>query len=157
MRIIVVSDTHGDMGRLRKVVARHRDADCFIHLGDGRAEMLSLMKANPDIKYYSVCGNCDFASQGPAWGEAEFGGKKFFFTHGHRYYVKGGGTRIIEEARRRGADVLLYGHTHRAVCEYDGGLYIINPGSLGMPDDGRPTYAVADVTPAGIAAHIAEL
>lgn len=35
MRILVVSDTHGDFRTLRKVVDAHQEADIIVHCGDG--------------------------------------------------------------------------------------------------------------------------
>ena len=35
MRIIVLSDTHGNPKVLETILARHADADACIHLGDG--------------------------------------------------------------------------------------------------------------------------
>lgn len=156
MRIVVFSDSHGNFRALLKAVRQQPEADCFIFLGDGLGD-LKLAETEAPGKYYSVPGNCDFGAAPPYEAELELGGKRLFFTHGHRYFVKGGLTRIEEEAKRRGADILLFGHTHKALCEYRGGMYIMNPGSIGMPDSGRATYGIIDITPAGVAAHIAEL
>lgn len=156
MRIVALSDSHGNTGALMKAVRQQPQADCFIFLGDGLDDIRYVMKEFPKKTYYAVSGNCDFTSPEPCETELELCGRKLFFTHGNRYFVKGGLTRIEEEAKRRGADILLFGHTHKAMCEYVNGLYVINPGSIGLPDGGRPTYGIIDITTAGIAAHIAE-
>ena len=40
--------------------------------------------------------------------------------------------RLIADARSRGAEAVLYGHTHSARCTRDeDGLWVINPGSCG--------------------------
>lgn len=157
LRIVVLSDTHGNTSRLEKVIFQQPKADCFIHLGDGQRDMEEVMAGFPGKDYRSVAGNCDFAAVGPDEDELVAAGKRIFFTHGHRYFVKGGPSRIIAEAVNRHADILLYGHTHVAVAEYDDGLYVMNPGSLGMPDNGMPTYGVIDITPAGIVTNIVEV
>jgi len=69
------------------------------------------------------------------------GGKRFFMTHGHMYMVKTGYSSIIDYAACRGADVLLFGHTHVPYYSIWENLSIINPGSIGM---GGKTYAVLD-------------
>ncbi|MFR3419646.1 MAG: metallophosphoesterase family protein [Eubacterium sp.] len=45
--------------------------------------------------------------------------------------------------KRRNADIVLFGHTHNQYTEYLDGLYIMNPGSVGMNGD----YGVIDITP----------
>ena len=38
-----------------------------------------------------------------------------------------------EEARRRGADIVMYGHTHVPALTIDADLVTLNPGSLTYP------------------------
>ena len=45
------------------------------------------------------------------------GGYHIFITHGHGYYVSMGEERLKQEARGRGADIAMYGHTHRPFYE----------------------------------------
>ncbi len=42
----------------------------------------------PELKIYSVRGNCDYASFAPPDGLAAFGGVLFYYTHGNLYNVK---------------------------------------------------------------------
>ena len=50
-----------------------------------------------------------------------------------RYGVKTLLGVLAHEAKEKGCDVALYGHTHRAdICEMDG-VTLINPGSLRYP------------------------
>ena len=57
---------------------------------------------------------------------------------------------LIDAARDRGCDIALYGHTHRQDTRYippepdgDKPMWIVNPGSIGLPRDGHePKYAV---------------
>ena len=57
-------------------------------------------------------------------------------------------------AREQGAQVLLYGHTHQALTDYDDGLHILNPGSL---SGWRPSYGTLDITPQGIVPNVIRL
>lgn len=157
LRIVVVSDTHGNTWRLQEVLTQQPKADMFIHLGDGVWDVDEASPGNPARMFLRVSGNCDFGSDFPSEGETVAEGKRIFYTHGHLYYVKFGMSRITDEAVSRGADILLFGHTHVPVAEYTNGLYIMNPGSLGHPDGGNPTYGVIDITPAGIVPHIVEV
>ena len=156
MRVVVFSDTHGKTDRLGEAILQQPRADCFIHLGDFAGDMEEAKYDFPDKVFYYVPGNCDIASPLPAEGELVLCGKRIFYTHGHRYYVKGGYTRIIGEAVARRADILLFGHTHVPYTAYENGLYIMNPGSLSHPAVGGPTYGVVDITPAGIVTNIVE-
>ena len=44
MKIIVVSDSHGREENLKRVIEMHRNADVFLHLGDGAPGFLSLCR-----------------------------------------------------------------------------------------------------------------
>ena len=74
----------------------------------------------------------------------ELEGHHIFITHGHAYYVSMGEAHLQEEARRRGADIVMYGHTHVPALTIDADLVTLNPGSLTYPrQQGRQaTYMV---------------
>ena len=57
--------------------------------------------------------------------------------------------RII--THKRNADIVLFGHTHLPITEYDDELYLLNPGSLQYADG---TYGIIDITDAGISVQI---
>lgn len=157
IRVVVVSDTHGNVARLEAAMRQQPGAALYIHLGDGEWDMDEVHGSYPNRQFLTVAGNCDFGSSLPDRGETVIGGRRIFYTHGHAFFVKSGLSRLIDEAVTRGTDILLFGHTHVPVAEYHEGLYILNPGSLGHPQDGVPTYAVVDIAPSGIATHIVEL
>ena len=77
---------------------------------------------------------------------AQVGGKRLFVTHGHLYQAKFTIYNMICAAREEKADILLYGHTHCAMNEYDDGLYIMNPGSC---HGSGATYGYIDITDKG--------
>ena len=158
MRAVVFSDSHGNYDVLEQIVERHKDdADLFIHLGDGEREMELLRYAYSEKKFVFVSGNCDYGSEAPDFDLLDFGGKKIFLTHGWRFGVKSSLDYVKEEARKYKADIALFGHTHIAGTDYDGGLYLMNPGSCGRPRSGFPSYGIVDITEAGIALHTVEL
>ena len=80
----------------------------------------------------------------PSEGMVPFGGVLFFYTHGHHYGVKMGSERLAECAGERGADVALFGHTHRRELVRGVGTAatVFNPGSL---RDGG-SYGVITIT-----------
>lgn len=155
MRIVVFSDSHGNFNRLHRVVEQREDTQLFLHLGDGEREFDDLAAAWPEKKMLFVRGNCDWASQAKSEELLLCGGKKLFFTHGHLYGVKQGTQRILQRARLLKADICCYGHTHTAYTSCEGGVYILNPGSVAAPRSGKPSYGIIDLTDGGIAIHIA--
>nr|PZM89876.1 MAG: metallophosphoesterase [[Clostridium] cellulosi] len=157
MRIVVISDTHGNISNFERAIFQQPKADLFIHLGDHESDVDDIRLYLRGRNILSVSGNCDFGSQLPDVGETVVSGKRIFYTHGHRYHVKFGIDGVINEARRREADIVLFGHTHIPVATYEKGLYIMNPGSLGHPRGGSPTYGIIDITNAGVVLNIVEV
>lgn len=154
MKILVVSDTHRKFSYLIDVMQRHSNAEIVIFLGDGEEDMEYARYAFPEKAVMSVRGNCDFASSLPLSDTFTIEGYKLFFAHGHTYNVKSTQEHIIAAARGCGAHICLFGHTHCPVNTYNDGLYIMNPGSLGHPRNGMPTYGLIDISPAGISMNI---
>jgi putative phosphoesterase len=154
LRILVVSDTHRDRAALRQAVLSQPKAEAVIHLGDGAEEAEEMKRDFPEKMFLLVRGNCDWGSTLPTEGLAAFAGKNIFYTHGYTYRVKLGLYDAVSAARRKKADVLLFGHTHSALTEYRDGLYVMNPGSL---NGSRGTYGTLDITPAGIVTNIVRI
>ncbi len=152
LKFLVISDTHGRCDRLRRVLSRHRDADGIFFLGDGLAEFEETVLEGGLPTPVSVRGNCDpLASPYGCLRDEELtltlGGHRILLLHGHTVGVKGGLGGAIALARRREASLLLFGHTHTPLATYlpeeEGGpLWILNPGSLGHPSDGVPSYGL---------------
>lgn len=158
MRAVVFSDSHGNYDVLEAIMERHKDnADIFIHLGDGEREIELIQYVYNDKKICFVSGNCDWGTDKPDYDIIDFAGKRIFFTHGARFGVKENLNIAKLYARKNEADILLFGHTHIAMTDYDDGLYIMNPGSCGRPRSGGPSYGIIDITEAGIAMHTAEI
>lgn len=130
MKLLILSDEHGDFLSLDAVLEQNRDIDALIFLGDGMRDIETLTQERPDLRIYAVRGNCDYASYAPADGLAPFGGVLFYYTHGHMYDVKSTHQRLAAAAAARGAQVALFGHTHkRAFCRVDD-VCLFNPGAL---------------------------
>jgi putative phosphoesterase len=68
--------------------------------------------------------------------------------HGHRYSVYYDRYRLIAAAAAANADVALFGHTHVPFSAQEGGIYLINPGSVGRPRSRQgATFALIDCEP----------
>lgn len=157
MRIVVFSDSHKNYLVLQSIVSSQPEAELFIHLGDGEQEFQQLKEAFPHKRMLGVRGNCDWGSDGRDSDKIICEEKCIFFTHGHLYGVKAGLDRIEEEARFMNVDILLFGHTHFAYSTFKKGLFIMNPGSVTSPAEGRPSYGVIDITRGGIFMNIVHL
>ena len=146
MKVVIVSDTHGSHRNLEKVLEEEKPMDMLIHLGDveGGEDYITALA---DCPTHIVKGNNDFFSDLPSEEEFLMGGYHMFISHGHYYYVSMGEERLKEEARARGADIVMYGHTHRPFYEKEEGLITLNPGSLCYPrQPGRkPSYMIMQI------------
>lgn len=149
-RILVVSDSHGNRRSLRTVVERHPDTVAVFHLGDGAVDFEMVAEDFPALTAYGVCGNCDSALRLiPEEVETMVCGKRVLAVHGHRYGVKSSPLRLLLEARSRGVDLVLFGHTHQPLLHSEEGLILLNPGSV---RDGY--YAVVDIVGDAIFPHL---
>ncbi len=154
MRILVVSDTHGDVYNLGKVIRKHKDAEVIIHCGDGADDVQALKFLYTDRMFISVRGNCDFCCDSPNLEFITLEGKKLFITHGHFYNVKYDLLKLTLAAKEAGADMALFGHTHLQTNIYDDGLYLLNPGSL---QGYKGNYAIVDISDKGILVNFQNL
>lgn len=132
MKIMIVSDTHKSHRNLERAIEKAGKIDMLIHLGDVEGGE-DYIEALADCPAHILSGNNDFFSDLPREEEFDIEGKHIFITHGHYYYVSMNEERLKEEARNRGADIVMYGHTHKPSCERENGLLILNPGSIAFP------------------------
>lgn len=146
MKVVVVSDTHGSHRNLEKVLEEEKPMDMLIHLGDveGGEDYITALV---DCPAHIVRGNNDFFSDLPGEEEFMMGGYHMFISHGHYYYVSMGEERLKEEARERGADIVMYGHTHKPTLTREEDLITLNPGSIAYPrqEGRRPSYMMMEI------------
>ena len=154
-KYVIFSDVHGRRDRVRELISRHRDATAFLFLGDGLSDL-----PEAEAPILSVRGNCDFTLDKTTPEECmlDLGTGKILLMHGHRLGVKSGIERALHYASERGAVALLYGHTHVREERYlpEGTeiffgerlprpMWVFNPGSLGNPPDGIPSYGLLQI------------
>lgn len=139
MKIGIISDTHGSMAAIRKVLAAAPPVECWIHCGDYAMDANALHNmVNQTV--YAVSGNCD-VMRGPVEAKPdcflEIEGFKLWVTHGHLYM---GETRQISELAWWGQsmeqDIVIFGHTHVPVFKQISGIWLLNPGSPARPREG---------------------
>lgn len=134
MKILVLSDSHAALSFMRLCIAAVKPEQ-VIHLGDHYDDGDAMARENPHIRFHQVPGNCDRYRCDPYLADVlsySVGGVKFYMTHGHKHGVKSGTERLLADARKSGAQAVLYGHTHQAVCyQCEDGLWVLNPGTCG--------------------------
>lgn len=144
MRIGVLSDSHGFIGRLSTVLTvmeQQGPLDALIHLGDGYWDLKDLGVPLPPV--YQVAGNCDLGQRGTL-DYVTLSGAKILLTHGHFQHVKEGTDDLFSLALEENCRAALYGHTHVQKMEWRQGILILNPGAV---TDGK--YAVLRVSALG--------
>jgi putative phosphoesterase len=91
----------------------------------------------------------------------EIAGKRVLLTHGSPISNEEPLTphtpddRLRELAEIAQADVIICGHSHQAFTRQVDGVWFINTGSVGRPDDGDPraAYAILDIEADSLEAH----
>ena len=146
MKILVVSDTHGHTKNLERVLEKVGDIDLFIHCGDLEGGE-DYIRALVDVPCYMVAGNNDWFSDLQREMEISVDDYRIWITHGNNYGASMGPERLLEEAAARNVDVVMYGHTHRPLIEYQDNIVIVNPWSLSYPrQNGRkPSYLIMEI------------
>lgn len=151
MKILIVSDNHGDREILSDLVREYQDkVDLMIHCGD--SEM------SPDDELFSVLktvrGNNDFQPGFQEQQLLEINGERILVTHGHLQNVNGGLTKLSLLAQQEQASLVFYGHTHQLNTVYDQSILYLNPGSISLP---RGQYAGIGGTFAIVAVDASEI
>jgi len=129
IKIVVVSDTHGNTDMLEKVIGDCSPFDIIIHCGDGVRDISSaeipalstVIKVSGNTDIYS-CYDDDLLTE-------TIYGKTVMVTHGHRFDVKSGLKMLIDEAHHQNAGIVIFGHTHEQLLR-KGTPYLFNPGNL---------------------------
>jgi len=147
MRILVISDTHGDTNKAEEAIRSNKEVSLIIHLGDYYRDAQKLSGMFPNIPVEYIYGNSDFMIENvPAEKLLEVCGKKIFITHGHRYSVKWDYGRLYKKAEELKADMILFGHTHVPEIIEKDDVFLLNPGSTSDPrDESDESYAIIDI------------
>ncbi|MBQ6477619.1 MAG: phosphodiesterase [Bacilli bacterium] len=140
MKILIVSDIHGNYDNLNKIITSNSFDKLFI-LGDilngpiidgyNREGVVNLLKKYKD-KISIVKGNCDTEEDFEELGftpekyvEEELDGNKFLLTHGHLFN--------FYNLPNINFNICIQGHTHIPVLVEQDNRYYLNPGSITLP------------------------
>ncbi len=141
MRILVLSDSHGDFYSMKKAIDTQKEAEVIIFLGDGYMDFERCKHLLEGKRIYSVIGNNDFGCKYPRNSIIEEGGLKIYITHGHYEYVKSTLASLLKISKRNNCQLALYGHNHRQQQDYTDGVRMFCPGALKQDE-----YGVIDIT-----------
>lgn len=129
MKLLVMSDTHGDAEIIERVKGFHTDVDAVIHCGDSE-----LPYDHPYLQGVErVAGNCDHDNGYLDEILLNVGGLRVYVTHGHLYNVKSSVLSLTYRAQELGADIVCFGHSHILGAELIENTLYVNPGSLLKP------------------------
>lgn len=150
MKYMIISDIHGGILQLNKVLDIYSNEHCskLLILGDlfdygfsitrdDIVNRLNIMKEN----IIAVSGNCDnnikdILFDMPYINKIDLNNKKIILTHGHLYSK--------EYLSNSDTDIILIGHSHVANIEVINNKLIINPGSISKSRRGENSFAIID-------------
>lgn len=130
MKAVIFSDSHGVFNPMMKAIEDEGNVDMIIHAGDVLRDVEDLQIVYPRHNIVFVKGNNDIWDRtAPEDRFFEFGGVKIFLTHGHNYGVKYSPAKVMKKGMELGANLCIFGHTHKAYNEKVGNVTLFNPGS----------------------------
>ena len=153
MKIGLISDTHGLLRP--EAVEALNGVELVLHAGDvgGAAVLAGLRRVAP---VHAVWGNVDDPAQpglDPAV-DLDVEGLRIHVSHGHEV----GSPTPAKLLTRYDADVIVYGHTHKAVIEHVKGRLVVNPGAAGPRRFNlRPSIAILLVSNGSAEAKVVSL
>lgn len=135
MRIGIIADTHGKVPHA--VHAAFAGVHLILHAGDIGGERI-IVELETIARVVAVRGNTDtdLGPQYPATRRLTLEGVTIFLCH----------EPFRAAALTPPADVIVYGHTHRARNERDGETLWFNPGTAGKPQFGHRDVTVGILT-----------
>ncbi len=139
MKIAVFADSHRRTQRMYDILSSE-SFDTMIHLGDCVEDAEEMSYEYPKLAIIGIAGNNDYYSDLPYSRIVTVGNVKLFLTHGHLYPSHWRLRQISIDAKRAGATLALFGHTHRKADEMIDGIRIVNPGSISLPRDGSASW-----------------
>lgn len=153
MKILVISDTHGQLARFFEVfnkLMKENPVQAIVHCGDNYKDAETI-RMRAGLPVFAVKGNCDrsFDDASDMILETEAG--DFLITHGHMENVGCDLQRLYYKTLESECIGAFFGHTHRAAYLDMDGIYLMNPGSLSKPRDGSGgTFGLVETSETGV-------
>ena len=118
MKILLVSDTHGNNEALDYLVKQYPNMDLYLHAGDSESDSYSL------FPFVSIRGNCDYFS---------FDDKRLFKTEYGNILIKH--FPFLYQNEKENLFIFIHGHTHHYEVYEEDNHIVLNPGSVTFPRD----------------------
>ena len=136
MRILIISDTHGDTKKLKEVCLKHKNIDLILHAGD--SQLPPYLTDN----ILTVKGNCDYYDY-PNFRDLNIEGYKIHIEHGHRIHISE--SMFLDN---NDYDIVIFGHSHTLkTFKNVNGKHFFNPGSLTRPRDAdKGSYIILNLS-----------
>ena len=133
MKILLVSDSHGDYESLNRLYKMQPNMDLYLHAGDSEQDEWSLKP------FISVRGNCDHYYDFPNFLVIPSPQGNVYVQH--TPYVS---KDILNEHKVK---IVIHGHTHCRRNETKSGILFINPGAISYARDKyNGSYAILEIT-----------
>ena len=148
MKYMVISDIHGGISNLNKVLDIYKAENCnkLLILGDlfdylfdiNREDIINRLNLMSN-SIIAVRGNCDYNINGllfemPIYNEIILNDKKIFLTHGHSFDK--------QYLLNTDSDFILTGHTHVPIIDEIENKIFINPGSITKSRMGDNSFSI---------------
>lgn len=166
--LLLISDTHGATDYIEEIITRFTpEVDGVIFSGDCGADFIQFVqkafdKNTGDLPelFIIVQGNGDDSNyniRNPQTGETVFislpivkkikiAGINFLITHGHKHHVSYGTEDLYKIMETESCTIGIFGHTHKQYYQEQGGIILINPGSISLPRGGdEPGFALLEI------------
>ena len=139
MKVAIISGTHGSIEP--EIMALIRRTDLCVHAGDiGNAAVIEQLESE-NLPVVAVLGNNDIATKWPAndckllkkipyQQTVELPGGQLCVEHGHRITPVDSRHDKLRK-KYNNAKAIVYGHSHRLVCDQNEYPWVLNPGAAG--------------------------
>ena len=132
MKILLVSDSHGDYASLDRLASMYPEMDLYLHAGDSEQDEWSIKP------FISVRGNCDHYYDFPSFLIIPSPYGNIFVQH--LPFVS---KSTIDEHNTK---IVIHGHTHTRRNEKKNGILYVNPGAISYARDKYDgSYAILDI------------
>jgi len=144
MKILLISDSHGNGQAIDKLARMYPKMDLYLHAGDSQADEWSI------LPFSSVKGNCDYYPDFPMHMKLPIPGGFLWMQHYPQV--------DISMLKENNVKLFIYGHTHRRDYKKVDDILFVNPGSISYPrDDYYLSYAIITIDEKGIDVQFKQL
>ncbi len=121
LKICLVSDNHGNLDCINRILADNPACDYYFHCGD--------VMADPEMirPFAAVSGNNDWFFDYPDQRIVELGKHRILIFHSHKLIYSW--KLMVDKAKKEKSDVVFFGHTHSFYDDNHNGIRLLYHGS----------------------------